>query len=49
MVNCVADAVHPEKSIKRSEQAKNYRKGIEERTRESGPRAHGNTIVRQER
>ena len=41
IVNCEADIVHPQGSVKRSANAKNYRKEIEERTRKRSPRAHG--------
>jgi hypothetical protein len=45
----LAGIVHPEQGVKRSEEAKNHGEEIEERTRERSPRAHSNTIVRQER
>jgi hypothetical protein len=41
IVNCEADIVHPQQSVKRSNKTKNCRKEIEERARERSPRAHG--------
>jgi hypothetical protein len=45
----LAGIVHPKQGVKRSEEAKNHGEEIEELTRGRSPRAHRNTIVRQER
>jgi hypothetical protein len=49
MANGMTCIIHPHERVKRCDETKNQREEIEKRTRERGPRTHGNTIVRQER